>query len=93
MLTWRNGQTRGTKNPVRKGAGSSPVVSTNALKTGEIYKISPVLLSLGNDWEVFLPRFQSKIGVFVCNLQFVFNFVNFLQHVFARIVSIASVNL
>lgn len=55
-------------------------VSVNTrIKTGEIHKISPVLLSLGSNWEVILPRFQPKNGAFVCKLQIIFNFVNFLQ--------------
>lgn len=60
-------------------AGSSPATST--IETGEIHKISPVLLCLGSNWEVILPRFQSKADGFVCNLQFIVYFVNFLQDI------------
>lgn len=55
-------------------------VSVNTrIETGEIHKISPVLLSLGSNWEVVFARFQPKTGIFVRLLQFIFNFVNFLQ--------------
>lgn len=50
-------------------------------RTGEIHKISPVLLCLGSDWEVLFARFQPKTGVFVRYLQFIVDFVNFLQDI------------
>lgn len=62
------------KYPLKRG------VSVNTrIKTGEIHKISPVLLSLGSNWEVIFARFQPQTGVFVRYLQFVVHFVNFLQ--------------
>ena len=62
------------------------------IKTGEIHKISPVLLSLGSNWEVIFARFQPKTGVFVHYLQFIVYFVDFLQDVLLRIGCIASVH-
>ncbi len=57
-------------------------VSVNTrIETGEIHKISPVLLCLGSNWEVILPLFYPKTDGFVCKLQFVFDFVNFLQDI------------
>lgn len=70
--------------------GSSPITST--IKTGGIHKISPVLLCLGSNWEVLLPRFQPKTGDFVYYLQFVVYFVNFLQDMLLRIGRITSVH-
>ncbi len=46
----------GLKIPrTRVRAGSSPATST--IETGEIHKISPVLLCLGSNWEVLFARF------------------------------------
>ena len=71
-------------------AGSSPATST--IGTGEIHKISPVLLCLGSDWEVLFARFQPKTGVFVRYLQSIVDFVNFLQDILLRVCCIASVH-
>ena len=71
---------KGLKIPrCNRRIGSSPITST--IKTGEIHKISPVLVSLGSDWEVIFARFQTKTGVFVRYLQFIVHFVNFLQDI------------
>ena len=59
---------------------------------GEIHRISPILLSLGSNWEVILPRFCPKTDGFVRFLQLVGYFVNFLQDVLLRIRRIASVH-
>ena len=75
------------KYPLKRGVS----VNTRS-RTGEIHKISPVLLCLGSDWEVILPLFYPKTDGFVCKLQFVFNFVNFLQDMLLRIGCIASVH-
>lgn len=66
---------KGLKIPrTRVRAGSSPATST--IETGEIHKISPVLLCLGSNWEVILARFYPQADGFVCYLQFIFNFVS-----------------
>ena len=85
------GRRKGLKIPRdNTRAGSSPASGTS--RTGEIHKISPVLLCLGSNWEVILPRFYPQADGFVCILQFVVYFVNFLQDILLRIGCIAPVH-
>lgn len=76
-----------SKHPLKRGVS----VNTRS-RTGEIHKISPVLLCLGSNWEVIFALFQPKTDVFVSFLQFVGYFVNFLQDILLRVRCIASVH-